>query len=31
MDGFSSFFAVTKTEYNEQEGTVVCLGKTKGL
>jgi hypothetical protein len=28
MDGFSLFFAVSKTEYNEQAGTVFCLAIT---
>jgi hypothetical protein len=28
MDGFSSFFAVSKTEYNEWKGTVLCLAIT---
>jgi hypothetical protein len=33
MDGFSSFFAGSKTEYDELAGTVLCLaitGYTKG-
>jgi hypothetical protein len=28
MDGFSSFFAVSKTEYDELTGTVLCLAIT---
>jgi hypothetical protein len=28
MDGFLSFFAVSKTEYNEQAGKVLCLAIT---
>jgi hypothetical protein len=28
MDGFSSFFAVSKTEYNKRAGTVLCLAIT---
>ena len=28
MDGFSSFFAVSKTEYEKQAGTVLCLAIT---
>jgi hypothetical protein len=28
MDGFSSFFAVSKTEYDKLSGTVLCLAIT---
>jgi hypothetical protein len=28
MDGFSSFFAASKTEYDELTGTVLCLAIT---